>query len=126
MFKVIAVMVIGVVIGRIIKDKRWVKAASDMIIYMIYLLLFVLGIAVGMNPLVMDNLGTIGVSAAIISAGAVLGSAAMAWLVFRYIFGGRLGRADVGTVAPCSEIGGTSDVESTSTDPKSDRKGGQQ
>lgn len=126
MFKVIAVMVIGVVVGRIIKDKRWVKAASDMIIYMIYLLLFVLGIAVGMNPLVMDNLGTIGVSAAIISAGAVLGSAAMAWLVFRYIFGGRLRRTDVGIVAQGSEIEGTSDVDSTPTDPKSDRKGGQQ
>lgn len=58
---------------------------SKIITVIIWVLLFLLGVEVGTNPEIIAGLGTIGVEALIITIAAVLGSAIMALLLWRYI-----------------------------------------
>ena len=52
----------------------------------IILLLFVLGISVGSNPTIINNLGKFGWQAAIIALSATCGSILVSWLVLKYFF----------------------------------------
>lgn len=58
---------------------------SKIITVIIWVLLFLLGVEVGTNPEIIAGLGTIGVEALIITIAAVLGSAIMSLLLWRYI-----------------------------------------
>lgn len=85
MFKVIAVMALGVIVGRTLKSKN-IGFMGKAISVLIWLLLFLLGVSVGANGEIMGSLDTIGVSAIILSLFAVLGSVIAAWVVYKYIF----------------------------------------
>lgn len=54
--------------------------------FAIYLLLFLLGIAVGLNEQVINNLHSLGLQALIITIGSVSGSIFICWLLYRFIF----------------------------------------
>lgn len=85
MFIVVGLMVCGILIGRwghIGGRKKIQKGISLTILA----LLFLLGISVGSNGQLMDNLDTIGWEALVITCGAVAGSVLCAWLVYRFYF----------------------------------------
>jgi uncharacterized membrane protein YbjE (DUF340 family) len=84
MFIVIAFMILGVVAGYIFRNKK-MGNISKIITVIIWVLLFLLGVEVGTNPEIIAGLGTIGVEALIITIAAVLGSAIMSLLLWRYI-----------------------------------------
>lgn len=84
MFIVIAFMILGTVVGYIFREKR-LGNISKIITVIIWMLLFLLGIEVGTNPDIIAGLATIGIEALIITIAAVLGSAIMALLLWRYI-----------------------------------------
>jgi uncharacterized membrane protein YbjE (DUF340 family) len=70
-------MCAGIALGYLIRNrKRWA----------IYLLLFLLGIAIGTNEVIVKNLPTLGLKALLISMGGVLGSVLLAWLAYRLWF----------------------------------------
>lgn len=77
-------MFLGGILGFILR-KRKLKFTSKAIMILICLLLFLLGIEVGMNPDIISGITTIGFEALIITIAAVLGSAVMALLLWRYI-----------------------------------------
>ncbi len=52
----------------------------------IYILLLLLGIAVGTNEKIFNNLYQIGFQAFIITVGAIAGSVAFSWLIFKTFF----------------------------------------
>lgn len=52
----------------------------------VYLLLFLLGIAVGGNTAVMNALATLGLQALLLSLGGMAGSIALAFLLYRWQF----------------------------------------
>lgn len=52
----------------------------------IYVLLLLLGISVGLNNTIVQNIGTLGYQALVITLGAVIGSVLFSWLVFRIFF----------------------------------------
>jgi uncharacterized membrane protein YbjE (DUF340 family) len=52
----------------------------------IYLLLFLLGVAIGTNEVIVKNLPALGFKALLISLGGVLGSVLVAWLAYRLWF----------------------------------------
>ena len=61
MFGVMIVMLSGVLIGYILRNIRAIPAlVSKINIYIIFLLLFVMGLSVGSNPHVLQGLGTLG------------------------------------------------------------------
>ena len=80
MFTVLIVMVVGVFFGYFLRNrKKLVKFADKFTMWAIYLLLFLLGIAVGANEIIMKNLPKLGLKALIISLGAIAGSVLVAW-----------------------------------------------
>ena len=74
MLKIVGIMLLGVFTGYLLKNYqlRWVQ---KWIMLAIWLLLFLLGIAVGTNGEIMNNLDTIGLKGVI-----------LAWVVYRFFF----------------------------------------
>jgi uncharacterized membrane protein YbjE (DUF340 family) len=80
-------MLAGVAIGFVInRFPKAIKANDKLISWAIYLLLLLLGISVGLNKTIIQNLDKIGVQAAIITLGAISGSVLTLWLVYRLWF----------------------------------------
>lgn len=75
MFTVLAFLLAGIVFGFLLRRYdtilRWADKAT---MWAIYGLIFLLGVSVGVNQLVMRSLGHLGLQAFILSSGAVLGS----------------------------------------------------
>lgn len=74
MFKVIAIMLAGVLLGRLLKDRKLPDWLSGGTMLTIVLLLFVMGVEIGSNREVVENLLPLGGNALIISVAATLGS----------------------------------------------------
>lgn len=85
MLIVIGLMVVGIVLGYLLRNRE-LKFVSPLITVAIWALLFLLGLSVGGDPKIMDNLATIGTDALVLTFGAVLGSVVFAWFVYRFLF----------------------------------------
>ncbi|MFQ7040311.1 MAG: LysO family transporter [Barnesiella sp.] len=55
-------------------------------LYIIFLLLFFMGISIGNNKEIIHNLGGLGLQAIIIAVASTTGSVLLAWLLFRTLF----------------------------------------
>ncbi len=86
MFIVIGLMLSGVLIGYLFRSKKTLKWVGKALSIAIFALLFLLGISVGVNKQIMDNLATLGVEAMVITLGALAGSLLFAWLIYKYLF----------------------------------------
>lgn len=87
MVSVLLVMTAGIIIGAFIHHKPLLVRINDQLISLaIYVLLFLLGISVGLNKTIVQNIGTLGYQALVITLGAVLGSVLFSWLIFRIFF----------------------------------------
>jgi uncharacterized membrane protein YbjE (DUF340 family) len=84
MFKVLALMILGIGVGYIFR-KRNLSFISKVITVLIWILLFVLGLEVGSNPQIVSNLGNLGLDALIITLGALLGSITLAALLWKIV-----------------------------------------
>ena len=78
-------MLCGILAGYWLRNKR-LEVVPKLIMVSIWILLFLLGIAVGTNDAILQNLDTIGLQALILNVGAVGGSVILAWLVYRFFF----------------------------------------
>ncbi len=78
MFIIIGIMLTGMLIGYLLRSKQltWIH---KIITFLIWLLLFLLGIDVGGNEAIMKGLHTLGLEALIITLAAVIGSTLLAW-----------------------------------------------
>lgn len=85
MIIVISLMVCGIILGYALKERN-LKFVQKLINYAIFLLLFLLGITVGANGEVMNNLDSIGLEALLITLAAITGSILCAWGVYRFFF----------------------------------------
>lgn len=85
MLKIVGIMLLGVMAGYLLRNRKlpWLQ---KLIAVVIWLLLFLLGIAVGTNGEIMNRLDTIGLQALVLALGGVLGSVFLAWIVFRYFW----------------------------------------
>ena len=87
MIEILVIMAAGMVIGYLLRQKRAVFAVIDRIVMaVIFLLLFVLGISVGLNETVVSTIHIIGIQAMVLTLGAVAGSITCCWLVWRLFF----------------------------------------
>ncbi|PKQ61318.1 DUF340 domain-containing protein [Labilibaculum filiforme] len=84
---VLAIMVLGIGIGLLIGNKpKIIKIVGTLTSFSIFLLLFLLGIGVGTNNKIINNLHSIGIQALVLSTGAILGSLICAWLTYKFFF----------------------------------------
>ncbi len=74
MFIAMSLMLLGVMLGRLLRGQRWIGAPSRCIAPAIMLLLFSLGVAVGGNEHLMRNLPLLGGKALLLSLAGVAGS----------------------------------------------------
>lgn len=87
MILVLLIMGVGIVLGLVFRNKpKLIKANSKSTIWVIFLLLFFMGVSVGKNAEIMNNLDTIGLRGLQLAVVAVLGSAACSWLVYISFF----------------------------------------
>lgn len=87
MISVLLVMTAGIIAGVFIHRKPVLIQINDRLISVaIYVLLFLLGISVGLNKTIVQNIGTLGYQALVITLGAVCGSVLFSWLIFRVFF----------------------------------------
>ncbi len=88
MFIVIAIIVVGILAGTLIRSPKAPAFLSKALGIIVYVLLFVMGISVGGNERIVNNLSTIGLQAFIIAIGAIVGSVIFANVIYKYIFKG--------------------------------------
>jgi uncharacterized membrane protein YbjE (DUF340 family) len=84
MYIFISLMLLGVLIGLSLKNYR-IKKINLFISTFIWILLFLLGIEIGANPAIINNIGFIGLDALFIAIAEVLGSALAAALLWKSI-----------------------------------------
>ena len=87
MITVVAIMAIGILVGYLLRQKRkLIGFLERLTTWAIYLLLFLLGIAIGTNEEIIRYLLTLGGRAFIISVAGVLGSILLSWATYRLFF----------------------------------------
>lgn len=82
MIMVIAIVMVGALIGFLVRRKRallrWINILTNVAIYALLLLL---GISVGSNRAIILNLGSIGIKALALSVAAIAGSIAVGFAI---------------------------------------------
>lgn len=86
MFVIIGIMFGGIGIGYLLRKVAFLQKLNTSISITIYLLLFLLGISVGNNETIMNNLGTLGLESFLIAFAGTLGSVIAAWVVYHFFF----------------------------------------
>jgi uncharacterized membrane protein YbjE (DUF340 family) len=87
MITVLLLMVAGILAGLWLgKFPMLMKINDKLISWAIYLLLFLLGVGVGTNEKVIQSLDSIGLQALLLTLGALMGSIALGWIIYRAFF----------------------------------------
>jgi uncharacterized membrane protein YbjE (DUF340 family) len=87
MIVILIVLTGGIVLGFLMRNhERMIRTADRIMNWTIYLLLFLLGLSVGVNETIIRNIHTIGVRALILTAGAIVGSVIVSYIVSRFFF----------------------------------------
>lgn len=84
MFSIISTMFLGIGIGYGLRNWSILQKTEKTISLTIFLLLFILGVSIGSNSLIVNNLGKFGWQAIILAVSGVLGSLLAARLVLNY------------------------------------------
>lgn len=87
MYIVVLITLCGVAVGYLLRRLRWLRHVNYTITATISFMLFVLGVSVGENPLIMRECWRLGGVALLISLAAILGSAVAGWVLWRYMLG---------------------------------------
>lgn len=66
--------------------KKLISANEKLITYAIYLLLFMMGVSIGSNQQIMGSLSSLGITALLVSIGAVVGSILLGFIVSKLFF----------------------------------------
>ncbi|MFW5708233.1 MAG: LysO family transporter [Bacteroidota bacterium] len=87
MLTVVAIMFAGMLAGYLLRgQKRILRMNARLTMWVIYLLLFFLGLAIGGDEYIMRQLPELGLMALLITLLAVGGSLLTAWLLWRFAF----------------------------------------
>ena len=78
-------MILGIIIGYGLRRISFLRKVEVSISYTVFLLLFVLGVTIGSNRLIVDNLFSFGWQAALLALSAT-GSILASWLVLKLFF----------------------------------------
>ena len=87
MIPVLLLMAAGILSGLFLGKFSITQKINDKLInWAIYLLLLLLGIGVGVNKKIIENIYSIGFQSFIITMGAITGSVAVSWLIYKLFF----------------------------------------
>ncbi|MEG1587595.1 MAG: LysO family transporter [Bacteroidales bacterium] len=86
MISLILTLLIGILFGRLFRNKHAVKLSGKAIFPIVLVLLFLMGITIGTNESIISNLHGLGMEALIITTGALVGTLIGAGLLWYFIF----------------------------------------
>lgn len=86
MFIVIGIMFMGIALGYLLRKWELLQNLGGPISYTIFLLLFLLGVSVGANDAIVNNLLKLGGQAFLIAVAGTIGSVLAAAVVYHYVF----------------------------------------
>ena len=87
MFTVVIIMAAGMLTGFLLrKRKKLISSSEKLVMWAIYLLLFLLGVAIGVNDQILERFAELGFQALAITLGGIAGSIFMGWIVFSVFF----------------------------------------
>ncbi len=87
MINILIVLSTGILIGfLIVKRPKLHQLNNNLLSWAIYLLLFLLGISVGTNKEMIQNMGKIGYEAIAIAIASIAGSVFLSALLFKFLF----------------------------------------
>jgi uncharacterized membrane protein YbjE (DUF340 family) len=87
MIAVAAVMFAGILAGYLLREKnKIVRMNNRLTMWVIYLLLLFLGLAIGNNDYIMQHLHDLGFQALLITLAAITGSLLSAWILWKLVF----------------------------------------
>lgn len=87
MVEVLLIMFAGIGFGYLFRNRHdIIRHAEPLLNYSIYLLLFLIGVSVGLNQLVVRRLDTIGIQAFVITIFAIIGSCVASYFCYRLFF----------------------------------------
>lgn len=90
MVEILLIMLSGILAGYLLRKRSGIAAFLDKcILWAIYLLLFLMGLSIGRDPLIMASLPSLGMTALAISLSAISGSLIAAFLLWRFVFNKR-------------------------------------
>jgi uncharacterized membrane protein YbjE (DUF340 family) len=93
MFTVVLIMAAGMLAGFLLrKRKKLISVSEKLVMWAIYLLLFLLGVAIGVNDHILERFAEMGWLAFTITLGGIAGSILLGWLVFTFLFTPKTGR----------------------------------
>jgi len=85
MMEVLVIMFSGIVIGFILRKKRYAIMLFDKLTSLsIYLLLFLLGLSIGGNELIINQFAQIGISAILLSLSGISGSVILSYFAYEF------------------------------------------
>lgn len=84
---VIGIMAAGMLLGFLLRQRKKLMSANEKLItYAIYLLLFMMGVSIGSNQQIINSLSSLGITALLVSVGAVAGSILLGFFVSKLFF----------------------------------------
>lgn len=86
MAPIILFIATGILTGYLLRNSKLIKHNSNMMSGVIMILLFFMGVSVGSNEQVVNNIATIGLDALILTAGGTLGSLFAAKWIYKRFF----------------------------------------
>ncbi|MDA3778745.1 MAG: LysO family transporter [Bacteroidales bacterium] len=87
MITVLLIMIAGMLAGMLFRDKKKIILINEKLTtWAIYILLFLLGISIGTNKTIINNLENIGFQALVITIGALAGSLITALICYNLFF----------------------------------------
>lgn len=86
MFNILGMMLSGIVIGYFLRNFSGVEKIHKPIFITVILLLFMLGLSIGMNRLIIENLSSLGWQAMLLAIGGTAGSVLLSTLCYQLFF----------------------------------------
>jgi uncharacterized membrane protein YbjE (DUF340 family) len=85
MTEILIIMFSGIALGFIIRKKRYVIMLFDKLTsFSIYLLLFLLGLSIGNNEIIINQFGRIGINAILLAFSGIGGSVMLSYFVYKF------------------------------------------
>lgn len=87
MVEILIIMFSGIVLGFIFRKRRTLITAADKLAgWSIYLLLFLLGLSIGNNELIINNFVQIGFNSIMLTLSGISGSVILSFLAYKFFF----------------------------------------
>lgn len=87
MIEILIIMFSGIVLGFIFRKKRSLITAADKLAgWSIYLLLFLLGLSIGNNELIINNFPQIGFNSIMLTLSGISGSVILSFFAYKFFF----------------------------------------